>query len=120
MLILEIRDDVIWMKHLKRDRELYAAVSDLADEETITLRADKIVGKWARMKTGRDGRPTYGIKPVGAMARVWAGMQKRRGEKIRLELPDDEGDAYLRYADQTFVEWYSAEDEEAFGDLQPL
>ena len=72
------------------------------------------------MKTGADGRPTLGIKPVGAMASVWARLQKRRGEKVRINSPEDEDDPFLRIADATFEEWYSAEDEEAFGELRPI
>ena len=117
---VEIRDDVIWAKHLRESPALYKAVVDLPDGETISLAVDGIVGKWARMRTGRDGRPTLGIRPVGAMATVWSRMQERRGQKVNVAWPDDEDDAWLRLADITFEEWYSAEDEEAFGDLQPL
>ena len=53
------------------------------------------------------------------MASVWARLQKRRGDKVRIEWPEDD-DPFLRLADTTFEEWYSAEDEEAFGELQPL
>ncbi|EHK57462.1 hypothetical protein [Allomesorhizobium alhagi] len=119
-MLIEIRDDVIWAKHLKASPALYNAVVNLPEEETINLAVDGIVGKWARMRTGADGRPTLGIKPVGAMATVWKRLQERRGEKVRVSWPDDEEDAWLRLADTTFEEWYSAEDEEAFGDLRPL
>jgi hypothetical protein len=119
-MLVEIRDDVIWAKHLARDPILYKTIINLADGETIRLSVDGIVGKWAKMRTGSDGRPTPGIKPVGAMATVWKRLQARRGEKVRVTWPDAEEAAWLRLADLTFEEWYSAEDEEAFGDLQPL
>ena len=119
-MLIEIRDGVIWAKHLKASPALYNEVVDLPDEETISLAIDGIVGKWARMRTGADGHPTLGIKPVGAMATVWKRLQERRGEKVRVSWPDDEEDAWLRLADATFEEWYSAEDEEAFGNLRPL
>ncbi len=117
---IEIRDDVIWAKHLRASRALYDAVIKLPEDETISLMVDGIVGKWAKMRVGADGRPTQGIKPVGAMATVWKRLQQRRGEKVSVSWPDDEEDAWLRLADMTFEEWCSAEDEEAFGDLQPL
>ena len=119
-MLIEIRDDVIWAKHLKRDPSLYDEIIALEDNEIIRLKVDGIVGTWARMRRGTDGRPTHGIKPVGAMASVWARLKKRRGEKVRVERPGEEPDPLLRLADQTFEEWYSAEDEEAYGELRPL
>lgn len=119
-MLIEITDDVIWAKHLRCSPALYSAVTKLGDEETINLSVNGIVGKWAKMRTGSDGRPTFGIKPVGAMATVWKRLQEKRGEKVRVTWPDDEEAAWWRLADLTFEEWYSAEDEEAFGDLQPL
>ncbi|PWK63881.1 hypothetical protein [Aminobacter sp. AP02] len=119
-MLIEIRDDVIWAKHLRANPALYNTVLNLAPEETINLSVDGIFGKWAKMRTGADGRSTLGLKPVGAMATVWQRLQERRGEKVHVHWPDNEDDAWLRLADMTFEEWYSAEDEEAFGDLQPL
>ena len=118
-MLVEIRDDVIWAKHLKSNSALYNAVVDLGENEKIRLSVDGIIGSWAKMRTGSDGRPTQGLKPVGAMATVWKRLQARRGQKIVIRWPDEEDDALLRLADATFEEWYSAEDEEAFGELQP-
>ena len=119
-MLMEIRDNSIWARHVKAAPDLYNAIIMLREGETIRLKVDGIVGKWEKMRTGKDGRPTTGIKPIGAMATVWNRMQARRGEKVDVSWPDDEGDAWLKMADKTFEEWYSAEDEEAFGDLQPL
>ena len=119
-MLVEIRDDVIWARHLKTSPKLYDEVVHLEDDAEIRLIVDGIVGKWAKMKSGKDGRPTMGIKPVGAMATVWKRMQERRGEKVSIDLPDNDDDAWLRLADTSFDEWYSAEDEEAYGDLRPL
>lgn len=117
---IEIRDDVIWAKQLRADAHLYDTIIRLEDDETIRLDVNGISGSWRKMKTGRDGRPTLGIKPVGAMADVWRRLQAKRGGYVNIGWPDDEGDEFLRLADKTFIEWYSAEDEEAFRDLQPL
>ncbi len=119
-MLLEIRDDVIWAKHLKGDPSLYRKVVSLEEGQSIRLNVDGIVGTWAKMNTGSDGRPTQGIKPLGAMASVWARLQKRRGDKIQVKWPDDEEDALLLLADATFDEWYTAEDEEAFGELRQI
>ncbi|MEQ1932136.1 MAG: hypothetical protein ABL957_16610, partial [Parvularculaceae bacterium] len=87
---------------------------------TETRQANNPTESWARMRPGRDGRPTMGLKPIGAMAEVWARYQLRRGELVSLEWPDAEDDPLLRMADETFDEWRSAEDEAAYGDLRPL
>jgi hypothetical protein len=104
---------------LKLDSSLHARVLKLAAGATIRLEVDGVVGEWKKMKDGADGRPTPGIKPVGAMAKVWARLQERRGQNVRVRSPQVEDDL-LRLADQAFDEWHSAEDEEAFGGLRPL
>lgn len=119
-MFVEIRDDVLWLKQLKDAPDLFEAASRLPAGEVLTLRVDGIVGKWARMRQGRDGRPTKGLKPIGAMAEVWARLQRRRGELVTLEWPGAEDDPLLRLADETFDEWRSAEDEAAYGELRPL
>lgn len=120
MVMMEIRDNAIWAKHLREDNRLYEAIANLAESQTLRLSVDSVEGDWEKMKTGVDGRPTPGIKPVGKMAIVWKRWQARRGERVPVELPRDEGDPFLRIADMTFDEWYTADDEEAFGELRPL
>ncbi|MBX3579608.1 MAG: hypothetical protein KF723_20575 [Rhizobiaceae bacterium] len=120
MVMMEIRDNVIWAKHVKADARLYETVMKLPEFETIKLSVDGIKGEWEKMKLGSDGRPVAGIKPIGSMADVWKRWQVRRGEKVAVELPGTDPDPFLKLADRTFEEWYSAEDEEAYGELRPL
>jgi len=119
-MLMEIRDNVIWAKHLKNDARLQEAVLNLQANESIKLKVDGILGEWVKMRTGKDGRPVQGIKPAGAMTTVWDRLQKRRGEKVQVERPEIEPDPLLSLADILFQEWYTAEDEEAFGELRPL
>jgi hypothetical protein len=119
-MLMEVKDNVIWAKHLQSDAGLHAAVLNLKEDQKIRLSVDGIVGDWVKMRTGKDGRPVQGIKPSGAMVAVWDRLQKRRGEKVRIDRPDREPDPTLQLADLTFQEWYTAEDEEAFGELRPL
>ncbi len=119
-MLMEIRDNVIWAKHLQTDTRLQAAVLRLKEDQKIKLSVDGIVGDWVKMRTGKDGRPVQGIKPSGAMIAVWDRLQKRRGERVRVDWPDSQPDPILQLADVSFQEWYSAEDEEAFGELRPL
>jgi hypothetical protein len=120
MVTMEIRDNSIWAKHLKADRRLHEKVLTLNETQVLRLSVDGIEGDWQRMRTGKDGRPTPGIKPVGKMAAVWKRWQARRGEKVVVKLAEDETDPLLQIADRTFQEWYTAEDEEAFGELRPV
>ena len=112
----EIIDSVIWFKSITSPdllRFLHAADAD----EQVTLKADNIVGPWQRMKPGKDGRPTLGIRPVGPMKEVWSEWYRtRRGEKITLQ-PVSTADDYLAATAALFSEWNSPEDEEAFRDL---
>jgi hypothetical protein len=119
-MLIEIRDNVIWARHVAGDPRLHDALLGLSQNETIRMKVDGIVGTWCKMRDGRDGRPTPGIKPVGAMATVWERMQARRGEMVAVEWADADPDPVLVLADAGFDEWYSAEDEEAFGALQPV
>ncbi|MFC3076272.1 hypothetical protein [Shinella pollutisoli] len=113
---VRISDVAIWFNHIESP-ELQARLRKLRDGEYINLEADGVVGRWIRMNTGKDGRPTEAIRPDGSMKDVWRQWYKtRRGEKIQLRearLADD----YLKNIAPLFPEWESDEDEEAFRDL---
>lgn len=113
---LEISDVAIWFKHVHAP-SLAKRLYGLQPEEEVTLEADGVVGRWQRMKTGKDGREVVGIRPVGAMKSVWGNWFKnRKGELIdvrEVAVADD----YLAATAPLFSEWASPEDEEAFRDL---
>jgi hypothetical protein len=113
---VQIEDHVIWFKHV-HDQKLVGRLSKLASNEAINLEADGVVGQWRRMRTGRDGRPVPGLRPEGAMKKVWNDWFKsRKGRAITVReatLADD----YLKAGSELFSEWSSPEDEEAFRDL---
>lgn len=119
-MFIEIRNNAIWFKQLEAEPALHDRLSALNEGEQIVLKVDNVEGRWVRMRTGRDGRPTNGIRPVGAMATVWARLQARRGQLVRLEMPGSMCEAYLVGLDDSLDEWLTAEDEEAFGDLRPV
>ncbi|MBB5276778.1 hypothetical protein HNR26_002856 [Rhizobium rosettiformans] len=113
---VRISDVAIWFKHVESP-ELRRRLLALREEEAIHLETDGVIGRWVRMKTGRDGRLTDAIRPEGGMKDLWASWYKtRRGEEIVLRevlLTDAE---FAKPAMQ-FPEWASQEDEEAFRDL---
>jgi hypothetical protein len=111
-----IRDSAIWFKHLS-DPNLQARLEGLDSEALLDLEVDGVVGQWQRMKDGADGRPTFGLRPVGAMRQVWARWYPaRRDECVTIRIPQS-ADQWLQASAATFPEWSSADDEAAFGDL---
>ncbi|KQY20890.1 hypothetical protein ASD32_05715 [Rhizobium sp. Root483D2] len=113
---VKISDIAIWIKHVENP-QLRARLKALPDEEFINLETDGVIGRWVRMKSGKDGRPTEGIRPDGNMKKVWNDWYKtRRGELVSIrevQFADD----YLVNVSKLFVEWDSPEDKEAFRDL---
>jgi hypothetical protein len=114
--MLSIEDTTIWISHV-RDAKLRRRLEEMKEDDTIHLVADGVVGRWVKMKSGRDGRPTRGIKPDGEMKTIWNDwFRDRKGKQIvvqEVQLADD----YLKEGSLLFSEWESPEDEEAFRDL---
>jgi hypothetical protein len=112
----EINDDSIWAKNIEGDPKLRDRIKALGPGEMIDLEVDGVVGRWERMRTGSDGRPTYGIKPIAEMRRVWARLRQRgkRWVDVREVVS---ADSYLASLAPLLNEWDSPADEEAYGDL---
>lgn len=113
---IQIRDDAIWAKNIESGPQLRERIMKLKAGETLDLEIDGIVGRWERMRDGRDGRPTYGIKPVAEMREIWSRMQKRRGEFVPVREVVS-ADSYLAALAPSLSEWETPEDEEAYRDL---
>ena len=116
MAYVEIRDDTMWVKQIEGGRALKERIGTLVPGEVIELEVDGIVGRWEKMRSGKDGRPTMGIKPIGPMKEIWKQFQSRRGEVVEVREVKT-ADAYLAALSDTMTEWSSPEDEEAFRDL---
>jgi len=116
MAYVRIRDDTLWASHIEGDAQLKTHIQSLRQGAVIELEVDGIVGSWEKMRDGRDGRPTPGIKPIGAMQRVWKQFQERRGELIELRSVQT-ADRYLASLGEVLSEWDSPEDDEAYHDL---
>ncbi len=84
--------------------------------QVIELDVRGVIGKWQRMKAGKDGRPTPGIKPVEQMKEAWTLWQAERGEIVEIREVVS-ADAYLTSLAATLSEWDSPEDELAYSDL---
>jgi len=113
---VRIADNSIWLKHIERDDALRERLSKLRPGQVVDLEVAGVVGRWARMNDGRDGRPTEGIRPIDSMKSVWTKMQRERGKVVEVRQVTS-ADSYLSSLGDTLNEWNSPEDEEAFRDL---
>jgi hypothetical protein len=87
-----VSDYVIWAKHIHDDPELAQRVLAMWAGETIQLEVDGVRGTWRKMDDGADGRPTPGIRPVGAAQEVWRYLYRsRRGEVVSLKVVETQG-----------------------------
>lgn len=113
---LEITDVAIWFKHVHA-KDLLSKLQSLAPEDEIVLSVDRVVGRWQRLRTGKDGRPVHAIRPVGPMKAVWNTWYKsRKGQRVDIHAVQL-ADEFLSATADLMSEWSSEEDESAFRDL---
>lgn len=117
---LTIRDDALWAKHVAAS-DIRDRILGLPPNAALRLRIDGRPIRFRKMRDGRDGRPTPGLRvdPDDAAGRVeWCELQARRGETVSLTVDEPaEVDPYLRYLDELFWKWNTPEDCAAFDDL---
>lgn len=83
----EVRDYVIWSKHIHGDQALAQRIETLAPGQTVDLEVDGVSGAWRKMDQGKDGRPTPGIRPLGAAQQFWRELYRsRRGALVSVRL----------------------------------
>lgn len=75
MASVEVRDSVLWTKHIHGAPQLRAALEGLAPETTVELRVAGAVGVWRKMKAnGKTNAATPGLQPLGPAATHWREM----------------------------------------------
>jgi hypothetical protein len=116
MTTIRINDDAIWVKHIEGNPDLQARIRAMRPGDVLDLEIDGVVGRWERMRDGRDGRPTLGIKPVAEMREVWARM-RRRPRKVADVREVIVADRYLAGLTPLLSEWESPQDDAAYRDL---
>lgn len=82
MSFVEIRDHVLWAKHIHGNDSLKDEITGLDAGELIELEVDGFRGMWEKMDDGADGRPTTGIKPLGNARKHWHELQHDRGSCV--------------------------------------
>lgn len=87
MAEVEVRDRVIWIRHVHGAPALAAQLHALGAGSTIRLRVAGVAGVWEKMKDRPSGEPTPGLKPVGEVATHWRRLfEKRRGKLVELSI----------------------------------
>jgi hypothetical protein len=91
MATTTVSDYVIWTRHIHGDPELVERIHDLWAGQTLELEVDGVRGVWRKMDDGSDGRPTPGIRPLGAAQAVWRSLFRlRRGEVVAVKAVEPE------------------------------
>ncbi len=84
MGLVEVRDFQVWAKHIHGDDALKHRIFGMKAGELIEL---KIAGApkslWKKMADNRStGKPTHGLKPLGADRRAWHYLCRERREEL--------------------------------------
>ena len=100
---VEVRDSVLWTKHIRGDDALTATLNALRERSPIDLEVDGCRGTWQKMDNGRDGRPTPGIKPLGPARLHWHDLfRDKRGRAVTVRLASKTHEAAMGRDEQGF------------------
>lgn len=100
---VEVRDSVLWTKHIRGDDALTATLDALSERSPIDLEVDGVRGTWQKMDSGRDGRPTPGIKPLGSARLHWHDLfRDKRGSAVTVALASETQEAAMGRDEQGF------------------
>jgi hypothetical protein len=84
---INARDDVIWAKHVKGSPEMVQFFNGMVQGELVALNIDGIEGYWRKMNNGKDGRPTYGLRPDGDTKAFWQSIyHSQKGEMVPIAM----------------------------------
>ncbi len=101
MATVEVRDHVMWFKHIHDDAEVVKRLSALSAGQTVELVVDGVRGWWRRMADQPSGAPTPGLAPLSQIKPFWQSLYgKRRGTIVKLEaanLPEPEPASELNW-----------------------
>lgn len=118
MSYMKVRDDVIWARHIEGDPELAARILALPENAAIVLLIEGRPVRFQKMRNGRDGRATDGLKPADAEAKdFWGALQGRRGERVEVRQAEGTSSVYLASLSALLTEWDSPEDAAAYDRL---
>jgi hypothetical protein len=116
MASIRISRGAIWVKRIEGNPDLQARIRAMRPGEVLDLEIDGVVGRWERMRDGRDGRPTLGIKPIAETREMWARM-RRRPRKVADVREIISADRYLAELTPLLSEWETPQDDAAYSNL---
>jgi hypothetical protein len=116
---LTIRDHAIWSKHIEEDPDMVRMIESLPENRPINLVIDGKPVRFVKMRDGKDGRPTPGLRPDPSFRPFWHAMQENRGRKVSVQMKPTTAleDSYLSSLSGLLAEWDSPEDAEAYDAL---
>lgn len=77
MAKVEVRDRVIWTKHIHGDEALREKLSSLPAGSSVQLRVAGREGFWRKMKDNQTtGTPTPGLSPIGPARSLWSNLYR--------------------------------------------
>ncbi|MFC3124349.1 hypothetical protein ACFOD4_04685 [Pseudoroseomonas globiformis] len=86
--MVEVRDYVLWPKHIHGDATLRDELLALDAGAVVTLDIGGVVGTWAKMAAGKHGMPTPGLRALGQARTHWHGLfQNERGAVLPIRKP---------------------------------
>lgn len=89
MALVEVRDHVVWLKHIHNDPDTVARLQSLSAGQCVELAVDGVRGWWRRMADQPSGRPTPGLTPLSQIKPFWQTLYKdRRGDLVPLQALD--------------------------------
>ena len=78
---------MLWCKHIRGNDALRDSLVALPEGASVELLVDERRGTWEKMRNGRDGRPTAGLKPNGAARAGWRELYpEKRGTLVPIAL----------------------------------
>jgi hypothetical protein len=86
--VVEVRDYVLWPKHLHGDAALRGELLALEAGAVVTLDVAGMVGTWAKMAVGKHGASTPGLRALGHARTHWHSLfQTSRGAVVPICKP---------------------------------
>jgi predicted nuclease with RNAse H fold len=84
--VVEIRDHVLWIKHIRGNPSLQSELLDMREGDTVVLRIDGLIGAWIKMRDSKSGASTPGLKPTDRAQDHWRTLfEVRRGATVEIE-----------------------------------
>ena len=114
----EVRDHVLWTKHIRGDDTLKVTLNALSERSQIDLEVDGYRGTWQKMDDGRNGQPTAGLKPLEPARSHWHTLVRNTmGSVVTIALASDAQNAATGRDEQSFEEvWAQIQRNVASGD----